>query len=318
MSEISKKWFSVNITVDSEAAEAIEFALIECGALGTEINLFGNRASQAETVVTGYFNEQPDEQALRFQISDGLRIYGFDQDAVKKLEWRDVEDRDWLAEWKKHWKATEIGRFIVAPPWENVDPTDKIIIRIEPNMAFGTGTHETTQLCLNAIGEIYDPKQTFLDVGTGTGILAIAAARLATEDTENTKKQNKNFSVFSVAKILACDTDADSVTIAKENAVANGVGDMITFADGSLGDATPVYDFVCANLTIDVIVPILPLLLAKSRMILLLSGILVEQKDKITSELNKLQISNLIFESAGYFLSVILNRAETRPVGSVF
>ena len=305
MSQITKNWLAVNITVDSEAAEAIEFALNECGTLGTEIDLLGIRASQAETVVTGYFNEKPDEQDLRFQISDALRIFSFDQNAVKKLEWREVEDRDWLAEWKKHWKATEIGRFVVAPPWENVDPTDKTVIRIEPNMAFGTGTHETTQLCLKTIGELYDPIQTFLDVGTGTGILAIAAAKLATEGTE---KIHKNLSVSSVAKILACDTDADSVKIARENAVANGVGGMIVFADGSLGDETPVYDFVCANLTSDVIIPILPLLLGKSRQTLLLSGILAEQKEIIDSELIKFQISNVRCESAGDWISVIIRK----------
>src|SRR5205085_3138018 len=104
---------------------------------------------------------------------------------------RVVEEIDWLAEWKKHWQPTEVGRFVIAPPWQEIDPGDKILIQIEPNMAFGTGTHETTQLCLDAISELYRPQLTFLDVGTGTGILAIAAAKLGGD------------------QVLACDTDAD-------------------------------------------------------------------------------------------------------------
>lgn len=283
----SKEWFAVDITVEAPAAEAIEAALNEIGAIGTEINLLGIRERQAETTVTGYFYEYPDEEILRFQISDGLRIYGFDQTALKNIEWRPVENRDWLEEWKKHWKPTMIGRFLIAPPWEAVGKTDKIAIRIEPNMAFGTGTHETTQLCLKAIGELYRPERTFLDVGTGTGILAIAAAKLGGQS------------------ILACDTDADSVKIAKENAIANGVSG-IGFYHGSIDDNTPQFDFVCANLTIDVIVPILPLLIAKSRSTLLLSGILAEQKDEIASELRGSQISDFKFEIAGEWMSVFV------------
>ena len=176
-----------------------------------------------------------------------------------------MENADWLYEWKKHWKPTETGRFIVAPPWEEVAAGDKIVITIEPAMAFGTGTHETTRLCLQAIGEHYSADQSFLDVGTGTGLLAIAAAKIA----ENT------------APIFACDTDPDAITNARENASVNGVDGRIEFAVGPISAETPVFDFVCANLTFDVIFPSLDLLLAKSGRYLVLSGILGEQEKAI-------------------------------------
>src|SRR5258708_29342780 len=113
---------------------------------------------------------------------------------------RAVADEDWLGEWKKSWQPVEVGaRFIIAPPWVEVShEPNRCVIRIEPGMAFGTGTHETTRLCLVAI-EKYFAGGSFLDVGTGTGILAIAAAKL-----------------FPSARLEACDTDADAITIASE------------------------------------------------------------------------------------------------------
>ena len=294
----TQTWFAVDVTADSAAAEAVEYAFNVSEALGTEINIF--RKDKAEEVcVVGYFDCEPDHDAVSAAIEDALQIHGLTRQSIRSTAIRKVENTDWLAEWKKHWKPTVVGKFVIAPPWEAVDENEKIVIRIEPNMAFGTGTHETTQLCLQAIGDNYRAGQTFLDVGTGTGILAIAAAKLATENTENSEN--------SLAEIIACDTDADSVRIARENAMVNGVGDDIEFVEGSINDKTPVFDFVCANLTIDVIVPLLPLLLAKSREKLVLSGILVEQKDIIYAELQKFEISNFKFQIKGEWICVVIS-----------
>ncbi|MEO6050091.1 MAG: 50S ribosomal protein L11 methyltransferase [Pyrinomonadaceae bacterium] len=301
---ITKRWCAVDILVDRAATEAIESALNELDSLGTEIDSLRKVKGEPQ-IVTGFFDTLPDDANIRLAIDDSLRINGFTADAVIGIESRTVEETDWLAEWKKYWKPTEVGRFIISPPWENVEVTDKILIQIEPNMAFGTGTHETTQLCLKAIGDNYGAGQSFLDIGTGTGILAIAVAKLSTQDTE---KENKDLSGFSVANIFACDIDAYSVKIARENAVANGVSEHIAFAVGSIREEAPVFDFVSANLTIDVIVPILPLLLEKSRQILLLSGILAEQKQIISDELLKSQMSNFKFETAGEWVSVIVRK----------
>ncbi len=287
MSDVPKRWFAVDVEADAPAAEAVEFAFNTLETLGTEIDHLRKTGTDA-VKITGYFNDLPTDEAFQFEISDALKIYEQDQSAIRSTSLREVEDADWLAEWKRHWKPTEIGKFIIAPPWSEVADTDKIVIRIEPNMAFGTGTHDTTQLCLRAIGEQYQPEMSVLDVGTGTGILAIAVAKLGGKD------------------IFACDTDADSVKIARENAVLNNVGDAITFADGPIDDRTPQYDLTCANLTADVIVPILPLLIAKTKNILLLSGILAEQEKLITDELSKFQISNFKIEHSGEWISVLI------------
>ena len=290
MSEMNcRTWYAVDILVEPEATEAVEFAFNTLDALGTEID--GLRKKKDEPViVTGFFDTEQDASAIDAALSESLGIYLIASNAVKSITNRAVEETDWLAEWKRHWKPTEIGKFIIAPPWSEVEKSDKIVIRIEPNMAFGTGTHETTQLCLTAIGENYTEGASFLDVGTGTGILAIALAKLSV-----------------TSKIFACDTDTDSVKIAKENGIANGVCKLIEFVEGPISGATPAYDFVCANLTIDVIIPILSLLIDKTKFILLLSGILAEQKSEIVAELLKFRILDYEIAQSGEWISVLVH-----------
>ena len=141
-------------------------------------------------------------------------------------------------------------------------------------MAFGTGTHETTRLCLMAI-EKYFEGGSFLDVGTGTGILAIAAAKL-----------------FPAAPISACDTDPMAVDIARENATLNELPGRITYAVGSVDETTPSADFVCANLTADVIIQILPSLLGVTCRRLVLSGILETQLDTVVTRLRECGVAS--------------------------
>jgi ribosomal protein L11 methyltransferase len=298
-----KSWFALEITVDSNSSEAIEFALNELDSLGTEINNLGKK--QPETLcVVGYFNEKLTRENVQNQLNEALRIYSFSGNAIKQIEWRAVENTDWLAEWKKHWKPTETEKFIIAPTWENVGNSDKIIVRIEPNMAFGTGTHETTRLCLRAVEKNYQSGMSFFDVGTGTGILAIAAAKLECKVESTTELQS----------ILACDTDEDSIRIALENAELNGVAEKIDFYVGSISEGTPKFDFVCANVTADIIVPLMPLLIGKTLKILVLSGILKEQENLIIRELEKFRISNPKIETDGEWISVLIDNEKSDAV----
>ncbi|MBA3634078.1 MAG: 50S ribosomal protein L11 methyltransferase [Acidobacteria bacterium] len=315
MTENQNNWFALEITVNAQAAEAVEFALNELDAPGTEINNLGARQNETLCVI-GYFNEKQDDKTVQKQLDEALRIYGFSQDEIKQIEWRKVENTDWLAEWKKHWKPTETAKFIIAPTWEKVENTDKIIIRIEPSMAFGTGTHETTKLCLRAIEENYENGESFFDVGTGTGILAIAAAKLKSEvlsleskvkrnSTSDFRLQTPNFRLKTQDFISACDTDEDSIKIAIENAKFNGI-DKINFYVGSISENTPKFDFVCANVTADIIIPMLPLLIEKTNKKLVLSGILVEQENLVAEKLRELRISNFKVQTDGEWVSVLV------------
>jgi ribosomal protein L11 methyltransferase len=286
MADKQMRWHALEITASPEAEEAVEFALNELDALGTEINNLGKKADEQIRVI-GYFNEPLDDERIAQQLADALEVYGLPATLAKDFTWSVVENGDWLEEWKKHWQPTEVGKFVIAPPWSDVT-SENIVIRIDPSMAFGTGTHETTQLCLEAISELYEPHQSLLDVGTGTGILAIAAAKLGG------------------SSIIACDTDLDSVKIARENAIANGVADEITFFHSSIDVLTPIHDFVCANLTLDVILPNLPLLIAKTGSVLLLSGILSEQEETISHELIAAALNNFTISRAGEWIAVVV------------
>ena len=281
-------WFAVSVTVKSAAAEAVEFAFNCLDSEGTEINDMP-RADRDLITVIGYFQNVPAHEIVLSELDKCLSIYNFPADSITDVRTAEVKNQDWLAEWKKHWKPSHVGSFVIAAPWHEVDDVGRMVIRIEPNMAFGTGTHETTQLCLTAIDESYHPGRSFLDVGTGTGILAIAAAKI----TAN-----------SGAKIVACDTDADAVDIARENAELNGVGDRIDFFTGPITDETECFDFVCANLTADVIVPIVPLLIEKTRKTLVLSGILAEQERSVLDGLSSQVKERYSVSRSGEWVSV--------------
>jgi ribosomal protein L11 methyltransferase len=278
--EQPNEWYALDVELESAAQEAVEYALMEAGALGTEAT---------EHRVTGYFAATPDRERVRAELFEALRIYELPTSSVRDMSVRTVPQRDWLEEWKQSWQPVQIGRFIVAPPWSNVDDKpDSLIIRIEPGMAFGTGTHETTRLCLNAIQQHY-AGGSFLDVGTGTGILAIAAAKL-----------------FPHAHVEACDTDADAIAIAHENAAANGVLDQIDFRVGSVDDSTASADLVCANLTADVITGMISTLVGLSCGKLILSGILETQIELVQAGLHACGVDEFEIAQDGEWVALIV------------
>ncbi|HEX8458168.1 MAG TPA: 50S ribosomal protein L11 methyltransferase [Pyrinomonadaceae bacterium] len=282
-------WYALDVTIESAAREAVEYALAEAGASGTETTEAA--AEEAGLLsVAGYFDGVPEREAVRAYVMDALRIYSLPSSTVRALELREVEVRDWLGEWKKSWQPVEVGaRFVVAPPWSEVrERPERITIRIEPGMAFGTGTHETTRLCLVAL-EKYFASGSLLDVGTGTGILAIAAARLAPG-----------------ARVEACDTDAEAVRVARENAELNGVAARINFRTGTIEEAGASYDCVCANLTADVILPLLPALVGATCGRLILSGILDTQADSIRTSLAQLGITQTETNTDGEWVAIVV------------
>ena len=283
--EHKKNWHALNVDLEPSAREAVEYALIEAGALGTVTN----DPSDGLTRIIGYFETSPDREQVRRELLEALRIYNLPTSAVRDMQVEQFANRDWLAEWKNNWQPVVVGRFVIAPPWTEIpDNPDQIVIRIEPGMAFGTGTHETTRLCLEAI-EKYFSGGSLLDVGTGTGILAIAAAKL-----------------FHDARVTACDVDEDAVAIARENARANGVGDRIEIVIGRANDSMSSADLVCANLTADAILESLSTLLNLTCGKLVLSGILETQLESIVNSLHAEGISEVEVTQDGEWVCCVV------------
>lgn len=179
-----------------------------------------------------------------------------------------VNDKDWNENWKKYFKPIEVGsRLAVVPSWEEYDNKDnRTILSIDPGAAFGTGTHATTSLCLALLENYIADGDKMLDIGTGSGILAIASCLLGAE------------------KAVGVDIDAQSVKTAKENAEINSIAQKCEFFVGDLADkVTGKYNIVCANIVADVIIKLLPD--AKNFMqrdaSLIISGIIDIRRDDI-------------------------------------
>ena len=185
-----------------------------------------------------------------------------------KLETSGIEQEDWQNAWKKYYHAMDIGqRLAIVPGWETYD-TDRIVITMDPGMAFGTGTHETTSLCLETLDSMVKGGERVLDIGTGSGILAIAALKLGAESAEGV------------------DIDPVAVRTAGENAARNGVAEKLTVLVGDLSDkASGKYQIVTANIVADAIKSLctgVPALLAEGG-VFIASGIIDDRRDEVVA-----------------------------------
>ncbi len=179
-----------------------------------------------------------------------------------------VDDSDWNENWKKYFHTIEIGeKLAVVPSWEEYENKDsRTVLSIDPGAAFGTGTHATTSLCLEVLDNCIRGGENVLDIGTGSGILAIASVLLGAENA------------------LGVDIDAQSVKTAKENAEINNITDKTEFIVGDLADkVTGKYNIVCANIVADVIIKLLPDVaqFMEDDAVLIISGIIDIRKDDV-------------------------------------
>ncbi len=177
-------------------------------------------------------------------------------------EWVEIPDRDWLAVWREGLDAVTVGALTIVPPWIDGGPG---AIVIEPGQAFGTGHHETTTGCLAALQELDVAGASVLDVGTGSGVLAIAAARLG------------------AGEVIAVDVDPLAITAARENARRNGV--KVDVREGSVEAAPGRFDVVVANLDTDTVTALAHELRDRTQGTLIVSGVSVERRGKAIAAL---------------------------------
>ena len=235
-------------------AETLAWQLQELGGQGVVVSeLAAEGPTPGEVAVKLYRPGTPEDLAgFRAELESRLADLGSHfPGAHLRVETRLVPSEDWEHSWKRYWHALEVGeRLVIKPSWEEWtgDP-DKVVIALDPAQAFGTGTHATTQLCLRALEDAvpnYDAPLVF-DVGTGSGILAIAALLLG------------------ASRVEACDIDPVAVASTLENATRNGVVDRLEVRVGGVEVLTGEADVVVANILAEVIAPIAPDLAARTK-----------------------------------------------------
>jgi ribosomal protein L11 methyltransferase len=295
-----KVWHALEIEIARVAETAVAAQLWAAGTTGLEIS-----EDSAEAVtLRAYFEAAPDAEKIRAHILRALRLSDVPEAALRRMEPLTIADQDWLAEWKKDYKPVAIGeRLLIVPSWERdkVGETDRVVVQIDPGMAFGTGTHETTRGCLELLEKHWPPPSgggALLDVGTGTGILAIAAVKMA-----------------AGSRVVGFDIDPEAVAVANENAEINGVAEDIELEVNHLAAYHgQEFDVVLANLTADVIVPLSAEFpqVVKPGGTLIVSGILGEQGGEVKGALGEEGFEVIEEKPDGEWVTFALRAGEAR------
>lgn len=272
-------WLEISLTVDGELAEAVADVMARYVANGVvvESDVIYNDAEDVGTPfgpvrVYGYIPVNDQLEDTRQRLAESLWYLGRIQ-PLPEPSFRTIEDQDWMVAWKKNYHPINIGkRMLILPAWiENPSP-ERIAVRIDPSMAFGTGTHPTTQLCLEAIEKYLQDGQSVIDVGCGSGILSIAAL------------------LYGADHALGVDIDDESMRSSRENAETNGVAQHFELHIGSVAEIrSGKYSLSQAPLVLaNILAPIIIRLfgdgladLVSPAGTLVLSGILAEQADRV-------------------------------------
>ena len=279
-------WIKLAITTTNEASEAVINILMENGAGGVQIE----DEDLENVVLSTYF---PAEQALEELIYElkqkitHLSDFGLNPGKAQ-VELMELDDSSWADVWKKYYHPVRLTRYLtLVPSWEKYQPQteDEKLIVLDPGRAFGTGTHPTTRLALQALETVVRGDETMIDVGTGSGVLSIAAKH------------------FGVKQIFAYDIDDVAVKAAQENLALNGMEDDIFVAANSLLEGIDKkVDLITANILAEIIVPLIPQAVncLNPGGVLITSGIIADKKSLIV---NKLQ-------QHGFVIDQILNMKD--------
>ncbi len=264
-------WLEISVTTDSEAAEAVVELFNRYGHGQAVVEIPQDRfehelnsdCQSTPVIVKTYLRADSSAPTSQRRVEEGLwhlgQVYPIPEPVIRALA-----EKDWTEAWKQHYQLQRVGqRTVIVPAWEEYAPgPGEVVIRLEPGMAFGTGLHPTTRLCLRALEDRCSPGTDLLDVGTGSGVLAIAAAKLGARS------------------VLALDADGSAIPIARENVAMNGVDGQVTVQHGTLpgGNDVPVhflagdslhllnngrFDLIVINILAHVIVSLAPALSAR-------------------------------------------------------
>jgi len=310
-------WVEVSIKTTAEALEIASNILYDAGAGGVVIedprDILDLQRSDANW-------DYIDEDLLKHAVEDRVVVKGYlpnDADIYDKIEMirqkvanignygieandttvvlADVHEEDWANNWKQYYKPTRVGlHIVIKPSWEAYVPAgDDIVIELDPGMAFGTGTHESTMLCLELLENHIFPGSTVIDVGCGSGVLSIAAAKLG------------------ASKVLALDVDPVAVNVTKDNVKINRVSNIVSVQKNNLlyGIEEQV-DIIVANIIADVIIKLLPqsFKLLKEHGLFIASGIIKERADEVRTAMQNIGFTLEDAADAGEWVALVCKK----------
>ena len=273
----NKSWLELSLETTPELAEAICDAIYEYVEGGVALEQLNNdqravdrwedEVSSGPVIVRAYLPKDETLEERRLQVEQALAYLGMIQ-PIPQPTYKDVQQSDWADAWKVNFKPLRIGkRTLIRPSWidrSEVDiQPDDIELALDPGMAFGTGLHPTTQLCAAALEEHVTPGMTVLDVGSGSAILTVLAAKLG------------------AGALLGVDIEDESVDAGRENAQLNGVAERVRIEKGSYDLTNETYDLVVANILAGVIRKMLANGLAERGKLFIFSGILDTQAEDV-------------------------------------
>ena len=301
------RWLELTVEADVEAVEAVSEILGRV-ANGTAVHptrlirdpddeLSARADPDAGFVVTAHLADGPDAAAAIDATERALwHLRAFDLRPLGALGVRRVDDAEWSDAWKAHYVPQRIGRVVIRPSWspaEDPDPADAVIV-LDPGMAFGTGLHPTTRGCLELLQDVSPMPAEILDVGCGSGVLALAALKLGAEHA------------------LALDTDPLAVDSTRENASRNGLADAIEVRQGSLDERGGPYELILANLVAAVLIDLAPRLAAHlgTTGTLLASGIIEPRAPEVIDAMRAAGLRVAARRDDGEWVSLRLEHAS--------
>ena len=260
--KVEDGWFKVCVDLPGHASDTASDLLFGLGSCGLEVQA---DSAGEKTRLAAYFPDEKDSGRVVSGLWGGLKALVGDLRSVR-VEVEEVPPEDWAATWKARFRPVSLlPTLVVCPPWERVDdPEGGFSLVIEPKTAFGTGQHETTQLALKMMHAVVKPGDAVLDVGAGSGILSLAAARLG------------------AVRVTGIDVDALAVENARANMRLNKISGNVVFRTGTLEDVSGVFDVVVANIESRTLNPMLPALASHvtPKGNLILGGVLVRERAK--------------------------------------
>lgn len=312
------KWIEVSVKTTTEAVEAITSILYECEVGGVVIEDSKDFIFQKQNetdwdyieekiyenvyegaIIKTYISEEKNVVAEVEMIREKIKMlptYGIDI-GEGSVEITQVDEEDWADSWKAYYKPAKIGKkIVVKPTWEEYTmQEDDIVVELDPGMAFGTGTHETTTMCVQGIENYVGNNSVVFDIGCGSGILGISAAKLGAQ------------------KVIGVDLDPVAVKVSKENILLNNVENIMEARYGNLMDVvTENADIVVANIMADIIV-----LLSEnvgsfliSGGIFIASGIILDKIDMVKSALIKNNFEIIEVNTMGEWSAIISKKGE--------